>query len=368
MDFLYENGCEYDFEETIHILLSGSKEYETNNTPKYTLSPLETLYLKIVQHEYLGNITDISHINSIQNNYDYDIPSEYIEEMKKLHYSSVNINNVEQYIDENAKRISKYVYLKTNTSKEEVRKIRNCKQKIRKWIDFCVRAKPLLNIKDISNELQIISFLQAVILDDHSETFHYTFHGYQNHIKHMPHVQGALKNNKYVTNALQCYWVRKVIDHWYANIGRYGTRIKLRKLEEACDKICLEILSKSNLDEMRETHNFYLNRIDDGLLTTVKQINAVQQLRNYLYNKGFNYIDRCLLIRYAFLYPPEIECTYIALTQFISIAIKDLAPYMQASIETHSADGKDNMILDVKLNFDYPKKECILDYLSFRDI
>jgi len=368
MDFFCDTGCEYDFEETIKLLSSGLTEQDAKCTPQYTLSPMETLYLKVVQHEYLGNIIDVSLTNEIQNHYVYNVPSEYIEEMKKLHYSSVDINNVEQYIEENAKRISKYVYLKENTSKEEVRRIRSYKQKIRKWIDFCFRAKPLLNIKDISNELQIISFLQAVILDNQNETFPYTFHGYQNHMKHMPQVQGALKNNKYVINALQCYWVRKVTDHWYANIGRLNERNKVRKLEQVCDNILTEILSKPNLAEMKTMQNYYLNKLDDGLITTTEQIEAVQHLRDYLYNKGFNYIDHYLLIRYAFLYPPEINGTYMFLTNLINMAIKDHTPNVQASIETHSADGKDKMLLDLKLDLDYQEKECILDNLNIRDI
>lgn len=70
MDFLYGNGYEYDFEKTIRPLSSIEKGVEKEEFVQYTDSPIETLYLKIVQHEFLGNVKDISKINSIQKNYD----------------------------------------------------------------------------------------------------------------------------------------------------------------------------------------------------------------------------------------------------------------------------------------------------------
>ena len=119
MDFLYGNGYEYDFEKTIRPLSSIEKGVEKEEFVQYTDSPIETLYLKIVQHEFLGNVKDISKINSIQKNYDYSVPPEMIEEMKKLHYNKVDIKNIDLYIEQNALRISKYVYLKSNPSKYE---------------------------------------------------------------------------------------------------------------------------------------------------------------------------------------------------------------------------------------------------------
>ena len=129
MDFLYGNGYEYDFEKTIRSLSSIEKGVEKEEFVQYTDSPIETLYLKIVQHEFLGNVKDISKINSIQKNYDYSVPPEMIEEMKKLHYNKVDIKNIDLYIEQNALRISKYVYLKSNPSKYEKNKVYNSKKK-----------------------------------------------------------------------------------------------------------------------------------------------------------------------------------------------------------------------------------------------
>ena len=360
MDFLYGNGYEYDFEKTIRPLSSIEKGVEKEEFVQYTDSPIETLYLKIVQHEFLGNVKDISKINSIQKNYDYSVPPEMIEEMKKLHYNKVDIKNIDLYIEQNALRISKYVYLKSNPSKYEKNKVYNSKKKIHKWLNFCFRAKPLLNIQDISNELQIISFLQAVILDDPRETFDYIFHDYQDHFKHKPQVQGALKNDNHVVDALQCYWSRKVTDRWYSNIGRYHMRMKAREFEKVCDDILEGILSKPSLNEMWETHNQYIDKVDDSLITTNDQIQAVQNLVNFLGNAGFKYKDDSYLIRYAFLYPPDNASIFADLTRLINAAIKIYKPHLSVIFAISNSTCTKNFVSRFIFSFDYENYKCTL--------
>ncbi|MBQ6889032.1 MAG: hypothetical protein IJN54_16150 [Lachnospiraceae bacterium] len=361
MDFLYEKGYDYDFEETIRLLLTDSERVKVNNILQYTYSPIETLYLKMTQYEYIGNIQDIIKLNNIQKEYDFKISPELVEEMKNLHYKLIDIENVERFIEEDALRISKYVYLKPEVSKEEVRRIRKSKGKVHKWIEFCARAKPMLSKEDIANELQIVSVLQAIILDDKNETFNYSFHGWQKYMKHMPQVQGGLKNDKHVLDALQCYWVRKVTDRWYANIGRADVRTKTRALEQVCDNILLKILTQSNLDEMRKVHEFYLSKLDDGLITTRKQISAVKRLTSYLKDKGFEYVDEWYIIRYIFLFPPEIEDIYQSLIAMINYVIQTQESTLELKdIEVFDASGKERLEVSFELFFDYKSNKCIM--------
>lgn len=366
MDFFYKKERKYDFYSTIQPLLSESEEMQISQTSYYvTLSPIEMLYLKIIQHEYMGNVKDIIQINNIQKKYNYNVSSELIEEMKKLHYSVIDISNVEQYIDDNAERLSRYVYLGKRVNKDDIRRIRNTKKKVCKWLDFCVRVKPLLDINTISNELQIVSFLQAVIIDDADEIFDYTFYRYEKDASHKkPRVQAALKNDGYVPHALKCYWVRKVTDHWYANIGRYEERLTLRKLENACDSVLEKILSENGLDKMESISEFYLDKIDDGLLTTKEQIQAVQCFEKYINDKGFIYIDGYYLIRYIFLYPPEIRNTYAVVTKLIDYSIKENKSCLEVSVPEHSANGKDDLKCDILFKFDYHRKECFLEDIN----
>ncbi len=80
-------------------------------------------------------------------------------------------------------------------------------------------------------------------------------------MKHKPHVQGALKGSGEMIDALKLYWIRKVMDHWYANIGRYDIRCKEKEVVNLCDNILMKILSCSGIPEMLRLHYSYYNKI-----------------------------------------------------------------------------------------------------------
>jgi hypothetical protein len=260
MDYLAGYEYECDFESIISLFNSVPIDIALKDK-EYKHSPIETLYLKILQHEQIGQIKDILFINKILMRTDYNVPLEFVREMKIFHNKKVDVNNVKNYIDEKASEIAKYIYLKVDTDKEDHRRIRYHKEKVNRIIEFCIRTRPLINIGDIVTELWIISCLQAIISDCSNETFDYVFHAYENQSKRKQQVQGAIKGNKQPYDALQIYWVRKVTDHWYANIGRHDMREKLREFEDACDSILIKILGCPNIDEMLKLHSLYYNSL-----------------------------------------------------------------------------------------------------------
>lgn len=365
MDFLYMKEIKYNLNNSIRQLQSDLGKKELEHTTKYTDSPIEILYLRIIQHEFLGNVTDIDFVNNIQKNDVQNAPPEFVKEMKKMYYNKIDINNVEDYINDNALRLSKYVYLKPKTDKKEVQKIRNSKSKFPKWLEFCKRARPLQDITKLPTELQIVSFLQAVILDNSSETFEYTFHGYEKHFKHMPNVQAALKNEKHIPDALQIYWVRKVMDRWYANLGRYDERLKLRKLERACDNILKEILNRPTLHEMLELHKFYMgNKAVNELIITKDQIDAINIWENALSQMDFIYIDDHYSIRHVFQYPPNFFSIYSSLIMTVDTVILYQQSAKNIKLQTYAANGLDAIVLDFTLAFDYINRQCVMQNFS----
>lgn len=262
-DYIAELGHEYNFDEKYALFFLQSMT--ENKSINYHHSPIETLYLKVLQHEYLGQIRDILKINCNIIDIDCDKRLEFVEEMKRLHNSLVDIKYLDKYIDDNVSEIAKYVYLQEKTNRDERNRILKSKAKVRRFLYYCNRAKPLINIKDNLTELWIISCLQA-ILDDKEDNFDYTFPLYEDYRKHIPTPSSVLKKDERALDALQIYWVRKVVDFWYANIGRYNIRIKLRDLENLCDTILIEILSIPNCDEMLEAHQFYFRKVNQACI------------------------------------------------------------------------------------------------------
>ena len=264
MDYYAGMGYEYDFEEVINSLKSVPYDSSINNNNGYgNLSPIAVLYLRIMQLQQIGQIKDIMEINKIPIESNYNVPIEMVNEMKNFSASKIEVGEIEKYIDKNASKIDKYVYLKENVSKEERRKIRYHREKVSRIYDFCFRARFFTSMKEVSTELFIISCLQAIILDSSNEIFDYIFYGYQDHMKHKPPVQGALKGEGPTVDAMKIYWIRKVLDHWYANIGRYNLICGLRRLENLFDEILLQILDYPNFDRMLEIHCLYYRKLGE---------------------------------------------------------------------------------------------------------
>lgn len=358
LDFLHDYGFDYTSVELLHSPTSNfiSDEDSRENACPY---PVERIYFTVSKREYLGNLFDIMFVNKIQNSNNYDVPPELVEEMKSLIYKSVDSKNPVNYIKDNALRLSRYVYLGKETTKEDVRRIRTFAHKFEKYLNFCYRAVCLVNKKDILNELQIVSFLQALILDDQSEVFDYIYYNYQENSKHMMRVQAALKNDKSVPDALQIYWVRKVADRWYANVGKYAVRLKLRQIEQTSDEIRKQILSQPTLEEMVSAHGFYLGQVNSGFFEVSKQIWAVKRVLDYLKSMGFKYEDYECKIRYAFLDPVDCDdiCEVILMT--IQVTIQDREPSCQIKYEAKSTAAR-NAGFSLELAFDYGKKTCAL--------
>lgn len=234
---------------------------------KFTpLTPLEAFYLRLTQNEYLGQLYDILKIFKISSGADYSVPVKYIKKMREFQLRKMSTEDIEKFFEpENIQQIAKYVYLKDETSKEERRKIRNSKEKVFRFFDFCKLADPLgiYNMMEDVTELLIISCLQSILLDSSNEIFDYAFHGFEGgkgYRKGKIRVQAALKNDEHTYDALQVYWVRRVMDRSYANVGDSNIRKVTTKIETRCIEALSRVLNSSTIEEMLEASSFYLNK------------------------------------------------------------------------------------------------------------
>ena len=277
MDLLPDH-LEYDYDGIMSLLRSLPDELpepeRANKNKSKPLSLIESLYLKVLQHECLGSVRDKLYAYNLQIENDYNVPSEYIKEMIKFKDKKISRDTFDKFFeDDNVQRIAKYVYLKPITSeeegnklrergKEERRKIKRNKKKVLAYINFS---------DDDVSELLIISCLQAILID-REEIPKYAFHG--NPKIKLP-VKGALNREKYPYDVLCVIWNRKVMNRLYANIGRYDLWCKLRELEKlyfgVLEKIfCSHSLQKPGyrtFDEMWDMHHLYYRRIEEAKLT-----------------------------------------------------------------------------------------------------
>lgn len=278
-------GEELDYDYVICALDSILHNYRYLFAKKtYQASAIETLYLKVLQHEFKGQLKDILVINrQSQTGLGFDlpqvlsgifglsvpsVPSSYVTYMRSLYYQVIDIECIEEYIYDCAPIIEDLIYLNRPTDKEDRERIRESTDKVFEVLGYCIRAKKLIIMQSEFTTLLIIACLQAILADSKNEEFDYTIYYYQEltgkHYK--PKVQAALKNDDYTLDALKVYWARKVTDHLYANIGRDDLKTKFRELENKCAEILLRIYSRSSVSEMLLLHEEYYEKIKPRLL------------------------------------------------------------------------------------------------------
>ena len=236
---------------------------ELTGHPAPSVTPLELLYLRIVQYEYLGQMCDLLKIYEMEPNENYSVPAEYIATMKKFQTIKVSRGDIDAYFEPaNVQKIAKYVYLKPEIDKEDRRRIRLCRKKVLRFLDFINLADPLdeHHMTEDVTELLIISCLQNILLDKDTKIFDYTFYrmeGTSGKRKGKIYVHAALKKEKRPYDALRIYWVRRVVDRSYANVGDSNIRKVTQEYERICVKTLSRLLKCASVEEMLELSKFY---------------------------------------------------------------------------------------------------------------
>ena len=271
--FLFHAGC--DCSESVDLMATYMQEPFTYQKPaKYKiqpLTPLGTLYLKVIQSEYVGQMYDLLKVHEQLDGIDYPVPEEYLEAMWRFETNHMNPEDIEMFFNpENVREKAKYIYLKEDVSKEERRKIRKSKEKVFRFLKFFNLADPFgeYNMMDDVTELLIISCLQVILLDKQNEIFDYTFPGFEGKLgirRGKIHVQAALKTDESVYDALKVYWVRKVVDRSYANVGDSKMRAITSRFEKLCLDALVEFLKCATLEEMQAMSWFYSEKLREQL-------------------------------------------------------------------------------------------------------
>lgn len=290
---LDEEDCRSFFERCTRAVTS-LPPYVVQEDNGAVHSPMAMLYLKVLQHEYIGNVLDIKrYINNTQPVESCSMPPELVAEMKALARNPVDLDDLFGYIKVNASRIDKFVYYtKAKPTKEDRRRMKDHIWKIAIIVELCKRARPLVSRSELSNELFIVSCLQTILVDRESGKFNYTFYGHQrDDANKIPNIPSIPRAEDSIVDAAKVYWSRKVSNRWDANVGIYEARKPIRIFENECDKILLKILEQPTIDEMVAMHSYYMQKIQETLDSAYPSID-IGQIGRDRHGSGFKKIRK----------------------------------------------------------------------------
>lgn len=222
------------------------------------MSPIEALYLKISQFERIGELQGFLRVNQHELPTEYHVPEEFIGRMKEWKCENILLSHVEQLVEKSEREVAKYVYLKEKPTSEERKRMRRNLWKVPLLLEFCIRANPNVAVNGQVTKLRVISCLQAILTDEEDD-FKDIFYLMEKYFAH-PQTD-ALKKGKHITEVIKLYWVRKVNNHFIANLGEYEIRHELEEYESKIYEILCRILSCSSIrwmEDVSKTFNFKL--------------------------------------------------------------------------------------------------------------
>lgn len=229
-----------------------------------SLTPVGVFFLKLIQHEYLGQMKDLLMIHDLLANKEYSIPETYINKMKEIEKIPFRMKEIDIYFQaDNVRKIAELVYLKPEINRDERKRIAKCKESVRRFLEFCLLYEN--NSEEDFSELLVISYLQEYIIGKKERPFDYKYYGYEGRKgerRNKKSVQAALANDEHTDDALQIYWICKVTDRSYVNVGREVFRKNFREIERITYDILVRILSCSSKEEMLSMDTFYKNKME----------------------------------------------------------------------------------------------------------
>jgi len=293
MDYAEEYGESYDLDIIISKYSQIAEKLVIRSVPKaYHMSPNELLYLKLAQHENRGKEKDIIFVNRIKTEYQ-ERTSEQIEIMLELRNFIVEREKAGEYITVYLNEISELVYLRKEVSDKENKTILSSIDKVEKILDFFMTGtKMFFGNGDKLNVTFIISCLQVILLSEQSEEFIYRFPAYHKISKSYRRVQGALKGEeKVVFEALQAYFIRKVMECYNCNIGRKHGKDIITKVEIICDTLLHKILQIPDIETMKLAHDYYVKAIQEDIISFPQRRFAFDFISEEIEKFHYTYID-----------------------------------------------------------------------------
>ena len=263
-------------EDDIRQIKESTEEVSFANPEPIYSAPLMDLYLRIVQLEYLGHINDtLAILNKAEANM-YEVPQKFWSKMRAFRLCPLGKEDLEWFFkQDNAKKIGQYVYLKDEITPEECRNIyrqdskSNAKEKVLRFLKFWEFSNSVGTHKviDDTSVLLVISCLQCIFLDDSNEVFCYSYHGFERENSTGKfHVQAALKKDesprKHICDVEKLYWVCKVLDRCYMNMGCNNGLKAIREFEKICCTLVKDIFNSQSLEEMEDRSNHYVEIIN----------------------------------------------------------------------------------------------------------
>ena len=235
-----------------------------NKNGIYCDGVLETFFLKLSQHEYLGNEADLIKIRSKRTHKNIHFPKYRPSECVKMAYKAVpkDIKQLKEYITDNIDRLACFVYDKEEVTDKEREVLLKKTAELDAYIKM-INAMTQSKKSEYIQEYMIVAAL-AEIINPVDEKIENKFYRYKS--ADQKKYSAELKNKKrHIEDASlldafdksQLAWIDRVNDRFDICLGR-GEETELQsRIENNIDRLIIKLLSTNNLHDMMYLHNHF---------------------------------------------------------------------------------------------------------------
>lgn len=250
--------------ERIDAWLEGYMEnIDFDKNGEYKDNILETFFLKLCQHEYLGNEYDIISIRNKRNG-TIALPKYRPDECIKMAYRAIpkDLGYIKSYIIDNIDEIACFVYDRENVCEHEKKEIIKKIDSLEAFITI-INEHTQISESNYIQEYMIIAAL-AEIINPCDEKIENKFYRYASSDQKKYSAELRNKRKHIVDNSYedafaksQIAWVDKVCERFDSCLGRRMESEYQINIENNLDRLLIKILSTNNLYDMMYIHNHF---------------------------------------------------------------------------------------------------------------
>jgi len=234
------------------IIKNVSLDGEKSGTYRHSL--LETVYLKLAQHENLGRENDIIDIADAVRNHcagqENFHPERYLAALKR----SVCIDEWSDFCKENRDELVSLVFDKEDISAREYRKFDSTLKYFPSYLEMLQKNTTIHKFKSIP-ELLMVVFVQEMLELNPKEFMTNRFYRYQTSDQRT--LKAEIKHGQNAFTKNQLSWILRI--SWRLNyvIGYTRENQVMRSIETKLDFIIRKILMCNSISDMRYVDNFF---------------------------------------------------------------------------------------------------------------
>lgn len=255
------NSCNLAFK------LLGSIEHNTEHG-KYKHRLLETVYLKLWQHENLGRENDILEVTETTQTFMKSLPAD-LTEYRKLAGRTVYKKELQTFIKENRKQLAKLVFETDSVSSNQYKKFDRASERIELYIEMLNDNTFVNKYVDIP-ELLVVAALQEIVNLDKKEILPNQFYRYSSAEQRT--MNSELAYGKEAFRKSQLAWVGRVNTRYNAYNGRRDAALLAYRTQSILDKVIVNLFSTNSVVDMLIVHNFFM-QLTDEIFTSEEDYN-----------------------------------------------------------------------------------------------